>query len=141
VSAPPTRMTVEAGKVREFAAAIGSDHPAYVGAIPTSSPATFLITKRFWQPADADPFAGLDFDRRRMLHAEEGYEFFGPPPGPGTVLEATSTLEDELIKTNRHGDRMRFATVVTDFTDERGVLRARSRTTVVETPARPEGGG
>src|SRR5690606_15310403 len=111
----------------------GSAHPAYVSDSPTTSPATFLITKRFWSEPGEDLWASLSLDMRRVLHAEEGYEFFGAPPAPGTELEFTSYLEGVTHKPGRRGGEMRFATVATDFFDEVGELRARNRTTIVET--------
>jgi hypothetical protein len=132
-------MVVEAGKLREFAAATGSSHPAYVCAHADSSPPTFLITKRLWQ-ADDDPWADTGLDPARILHAGEEFAFTGPPPGPGTTLTFDSHIEKVFTKRGRRGGELTFAVLCTEYRDEAGALRATSRTTVVQpgqTPLEP----
>lgn len=129
-------LDVERGKIREFARAIRSTHPAYVEREVPVSPPTFLTVTRLWQPASADPWAAAEVDGRRLLHAEQQYEFFGPPPSAGARLHCTSRIEDMYTKQGRKGGELTFIVMVTDFVDEQGELVARATLTGVET-ARP----
>ena len=130
-------VPIERGKVREFARAAKSSQAAYDG-VAAVIPPTFLTTARnFWAPpADADTAGALGFDRTRVLHGEEEFEFFGPLPHAGQVLHAETRFGDRWEKEGKRGGTMKFALLVTEFRDGEGALVAVQRTTVVET-ARP----
>jgi hypothetical protein len=134
-------VAIERGKIREFARATMSRNADYEGAAAVSMP-TFLTTARlFWEPAGASPFRDLGLDLKRTLHAGEEFIFHGPPPQAGQVLTAESHLADQFEKVGRRGGLLRFATVVTEFTDASGRLVAEQRTTVVETSHPPKEDG
>lgn len=142
VTGPVFEVPIERGKVREFAKAVKTPLPEYVESPQPMVPVTFLVTAgRFWgytfdDPGDT-PLANVDLDRSLLLHAEEEYEFFGPPPRAGTTLKAQTRVADVAEKTGRSGGRMTFVVSETSFFDMQGTLVARSRTTVVKTEAAP----
>ncbi len=134
-------IPIERGKIREFARAAQSRNPAY-DAPDAVIPPTFLTTaQNFWaDPAAARPIAELGFNLARVLHGEEEYEFFGPPPRAGQTLQVTSRLGDRWEKEGGRGGVMRFAKLVTEYRDESGQLVAEQRTTVIETARPPKEG-
>jgi hypothetical protein len=128
----PFRMDIERGKVREFARATGSHAPAYLAEDPVIPP-TFLTTTFFWQPPDDNPWNQVDLDPKRGLHAEQAYEFFGPPPTAGTVLTCQSKVTDVYSKQNKRGETLTFGVMTTEFRDPAGRLVATATLTGVET--------
>ena len=50
---PRFELSVERGKIREFARATGSSSPEYLDAANPVVPPTFLATVVFWQPPEA----------------------------------------------------------------------------------------
>lgn len=134
----PFEMTVERGKVREFARATQSRNPAYLGDEQPVIPPTFLTTAQLWQPPGLGTLgrpAGLDL--RRLLHGEQEYVFFGEPPRAGDKLTAQSRTEAEYEKEGKRGGTMRFVVTVTDFTDPAGRLVAQARSTSIITGKAP----
>ena len=105
-------------------------------------PPTFLTTaQNFWaDPSAARPVAALGFNLARVLHGEEEYEFFGPPPRAGQTLAVTSRIGDQWEKEGKRGGVMRFAKIVTEYRDSSGELVAEQRTTLVETARPPKEG-
>jgi hypothetical protein len=130
-------VVVERGKIREFAAAMQSDLPAYQGPDAVVPP-TFLASAVQWAPEGAR--IGHGFDRRRLLHGEQEYRFFGPPPRAGQVLHALDRVEDRYEKPGKRGGSMKFVVIVTEFRDDEGTLVAEARATYIETakPAKEE---
>lgn len=126
-------LDVERGKIREFARATRSANPDYLEAETPVSPPTFLTVTSFWQPAAGNPWPAAELDPKRVLHAEQQYEFFGPPPAADTRLQCTSRIENMYTKQGRKGGELTFVVMVTDFTDEAGELVARATMTGVET--------
>ncbi|MGP3533993.1 FAS1-like dehydratase domain-containing protein [Microbacterium sp. RD1] len=132
----PVRMDLEEGKIREFARAVQAD----VGDLITSEgavriPATFLTTLLFHEDP-ATVVAAMGMDATRVLHAEQEYEFHGPPPVAGTTLFATSRVANSYEKQGSRGGLLRFAIRETEFHDSEGRLVATARMTSVE-PATP----
>lgn len=138
-ASPPSSLyevSIEHGKIREFAMATRSSNPSYYGPAAVITP-TFLTTAHnFWEPADQDRLLGLGLDIRRVLHAEETYIFHGPLPKAGQILTVISRLGEQHEKEGKRGGRMRFVVVVTEFRDNAGALVAEKHTTVVETAER-----
>lgn len=134
-------IPIERGKIREFARAAKSSHAEHDGADAVIPP-TFLTTaQNFWaDPEAARPIAQLGFQLARVLHGEEEYEFFGPPPRAGQVLHAETALGEQWEKEGKRGGTMRFAKVVTTFRDDAGTIVAEQRTTVIETAKPPSEG-
>lgn len=132
-------MTLERGKIREFARATGSLHPAYLDEPVPHIPPTFLRTATFWEPAGAvSPLTDLNLDLKRCLHGEHEYEFFGAPPRAGTELTVQSRIDSVTEKEGRRGGTMKFIVVAQDFTDADGKLVARGRLTLIETGKAPQ---
>jgi hypothetical protein len=131
-------MSLEKGKIREFARATGSSAPEYLQDPNPTIPVTFLRTAIFWSPPGAQSLMGdLKLDLRRILHGEQEFVFFGPPPRAGTDLTVTSRLGGVTEKEGGRGGRMRFVEIINDFVDESGRLVARSNQTLIETGKAP----
>ena len=142
VSGPWFDVPLERGKVREFARAIKTELPEYLDEVRPFIPPTFLVTAgRFWGYTFDDPrdtaLAQVEIDRSILLHAEEEYEFFGPPPRVGTLLRARTKVADVHEKEGRRGGKLIFVMSETEFQDETGRQVAVSRTTVVKTESAP----
>ena len=135
----PYDIPIERGKIREFARAAGSRNPAYDGPDAVIPP-TFLTTAANFWAGPGDQSFDLGFELARVLHGEEEYEFFGPPPRAGQTLSASSRLGDRWEKEGKRGGTMRFARLVTEYRDEHGTLVAEQRTTVIETARPPKEG-
>ena len=123
---PPFVVTVERGKIKEFARAIGDDNPLYlddrVGEASEwgdiIAPPTFMTT--FRDGADSGAFLReLGTDISRILHGEQEFELFRPIR-PGETFVCRSKVLDVYEKTGRSGP-MGFVlreTSVTDATNE-----------------------
>jgi hypothetical protein len=131
----PFEMELERGKIREFAQATFSASPSYLDDPAPVVPPTFLTTMEFWSTPGSDPWADVQMDQSRGLHAEQEYVFHGPPPRAGTRLTATSRIESITSKPGRRGGELTFVVMVTEFRDPSGALVAEARLTGVETAA------
>jgi hypothetical protein len=125
-------VTVERGKIAEFADAMCSDNPAYRGP-DAMIPPTFLTTAARWAPPGVRVSVG--FDRKRLLHGEQEYVFHGPPPRAGDDLIANERIVDRFSKPGKRGGTMQFATVVTEYRSSDGTLVAEAKATFIETAA------
>jgi N-terminal half of MaoC dehydratase len=126
---PTFEVFVERGKIREFAAAMQSDDPAYQGADAVVPP-TFLTTAAQWAPAGARVAHG--FDRGRLLHGEQEFVFHDALPLAGQVLHAREHVAERYEKDGKRGGTMRFAVIVTEFRNADGTLVAEARSTLIE---------
>jgi len=132
-SGQPWEVILERGKIAEFAEAMASGNPAYRGADAVIPP-TFLTTAGRWAPPGARVDVG--FDRKRLLHGEQEYIFYGSPSRAGDTLTARERIVDRFEKPGKRGGTMRFATVVTEFRAADGTLVAEARATFIETGRR-----
>jgi N-terminal half of MaoC dehydratase len=107
---PPYAVTVERGKIKEFARAIGAADPLYlddrVGAASVwgdvIAPPTFSITFRD-DAADTTAFLKeLGTDISRILHGEQEFEIFRPLQ-PGQTYLCRAKIVDIYEKTGRSG--------------------------------------
>jgi acyl dehydratase len=123
---PPFVVTVERGKIKEFARALGDDNPLYlddqVGQASewgdVVAPPTFMTT--FRDGADSGAFLReLGTDISRILHGEQEFEIFRPIR-PGETFVCRSKVLDVYEKTGRSGPMAFVAreTSVTDSTNE-----------------------
>jgi len=124
---PPYTVTVERGKIKEFARAIGDLNALYlddrVGAASAwgdvIAPPTFAVTFRD-ETADTAAFLrDLGTDISRILHGEQEFELFRPLQ-PGQTYVCRPKVVDIYEKTGRSGP-MAFVireTVITDRTNE-----------------------
>jgi hypothetical protein len=132
----PFPVTIEAGKVAEFADALGSTDPAHRG-IGAVAPATFLTVQNFyekWAGPGADPWQRLDLDPLRELHAAQEFVYHGEPPAVGSQLLATSRIESVTERRSGAGRGLVFAVMVTEYRDADRNLVAEARCTGVERP-------
>jgi acyl dehydratase len=144
-------LTVEAGKVEEFASALSDDNPAHrdeqaanqQGFDHVPAPLTFLQTE--WFPRYKPPkfSEGLLFDfgfeQSRLLHGEQEFEFERPIL-VGDTLTGTTELVDVYQREGDRGGQMTFAVEETRFRDDNGDLVATKRTTIIEREAQKEEG-
>lgn len=137
-AAPPFAMSLERGKIREFAVATGSKADGYLQDPRPVIPATFLRTSVFWTPPDVPSLLdGLNLDLRRILHGEQEYLFVGPPPRAGISLSVTTRVESVSEKEGRRGGKMTVIVIAQDFTDDAGRLVAQGRQTLIQTGKAP----
>jgi acyl dehydratase len=101
----PSQLTVDAGRLRFFAKAIGETHPIFTDAAVAQAaghatipvPPTFLFAIELEQP---DPFAWLadmGVDLRRVLHGEQRFTYHSVAHA-GDVLTARPRIADVYIK-------------------------------------------
>jgi hypothetical protein len=131
-------MTVEAGKIHEFARACMSSSPAYSPAPSPVMPPTFLTTSCLWLGEESLPVMKMGLDLTRTLHAEEEYEFMGPPPKAGTRLLGKSWIADRFSKLGRRGGTLTFVVTKTEYRDDSERLVAIVTTTAVQTTRPPK---
>jgi hypothetical protein len=129
----PWEVVVERGKIAEFAEAMLSDEPAYRGP-DAIIPPTFLTSAARWAPPGVRVNVG--FERKRLLHGEQEYTFYGDLPAAGDVLSAQERVVGRYEKPGKRGGTMRFATVVTEYRDTAGTLVAEAKATFIETAAK-----
>jgi hypothetical protein len=133
----PFDLTVERGKIREFARATKSENPEYLDDATPVSPPTFLVTSAFWSPPGAMRWGSLKLDMRRVLDGGREFVFHGPPPEAGTKLTAQTRVDDIYEKEGKRGGTMTFVETVQEFRDEGGNLVAEMRSTAIETGKPP----
>jgi N-terminal half of MaoC dehydratase len=133
-------LTVERGKIREFARATKSENPEYLDDATPVSPPTFLVTSAFWSPPGAMRWGSLKLDMRRVLDGGREFVFHGPPPEAGTKLTAQTRVDDIYEKEGKRGGTMTFVETVQEFRDEGGNVVAEMRSTAIETGKPPTEG-
>ena len=129
---PPFVVTVERGKIKEFARAIGDDNPLYlddrVGQASAwgdiIAPPTFMTT--FRDGADSAAFLReLGTDISRLLHGEQEFELHRPIRA-GETFVCRPKLTDIYEKSGKSG-AMAFVVRETYVTDKDGELVATLR--------------
>jgi acyl dehydratase len=129
---PPFVVTIERGRIKDFARAIGDLNPAYlddrVGAASewgdVIAPPTFMTTFR----AEGETGAllrELGTDISRVLHGEQEFELHRPVR-PGETFVCRSRIVDIYEKTGRSGP-MAFVVRETAVTDRAGEIAATIR--------------
>ena len=136
----PFDLTVERGKIREFARATKSENPEYLDDTAPVAEPTFLVTSAFWSPPGAMRWGSLKLDMRRVLDGGREFVFHGPPPKAGTKLTAQTRVDDIYEKEGKRGGTMTFVQTVQEFRDEAGDLVAEMRSTAIETGKPPTEG-
>ncbi|HTI56270.1 MAG TPA: MaoC family dehydratase N-terminal domain-containing protein [Verrucomicrobiae bacterium] len=107
---PPFVVTVERGKIKEFARAIGDLSPFYLDdAVGRASewgdivaPPTFAITFRDENADTGTVLKDLGVDISRILHGEQEFESY-KPIRPGETYLCRSRITDIYEKTGRSG--------------------------------------
>jgi acyl dehydratase len=135
---PPYAVTVERGKIKEFARALGDTNPLYIDdRVGVASewgdiiaPPTFSVTFRD-ETADTAAFLReLGTDISRILHGEQEFELFRPLQ-PGQTYLCRSKVVDIYEKAGRSGP-MAFVvreTTIADRTNE--IVAAMRHITIV----------
>lgn len=124
---PPYPVTVERGKIKEFARAIGDLNPFYVDDRvgrasawgDTIAPPTFAVTFRDETADTGALLRDLGTDISRLLHGEQEFEIHRQLV-PGETYLCRTKVVDIYEKTGKSGP-MAFVvreTAVTDATDE-----------------------
>jgi hypothetical protein len=132
---PPLTMTVDAGRLRFFAKAIGETNPAFTdpetakaaGHRDLPVPPTFLFGIELESP---DPFAwlsGIGVDLRRVLHGEQSFTYHSPAVA-GDVLTVTPRIGNVYSK---KGGALDFIEKSSTVTRENGDLVAELKTVIV----------
>ncbi|HKW93852.1 MAG TPA: MaoC family dehydratase N-terminal domain-containing protein [Methylomirabilota bacterium] len=106
----PFTVTVERGKIKEFARAIGDPSPFYLDdAVGRASewgdivaPPTFVTTFRDEKADTGSMLADLGVDIGRILHGEQEFEHY-KPIRPGETYLCRSRVTDIYEKTGRSG--------------------------------------
>ena len=135
---PPYPFTVERGKIKEFARAIGDLNPFYlddrVGAASEwgdlIAPPTFAVTFRDETADTGAMLRDLGTDVSRILHGEQEFELFRPLQ-PGQTYLCRARIVDIYEKSGRSGP-MAFVvreTTITDRTND--VVAAMRHITIV----------
>ena len=123
---PSLRMTVDAGRLRFFAKAIGETAEVYTGDDPVVPP-TFLYSIEFEQ---RDPFAWLTqigVDLRHLLHAEQSFTYHSMARA-GDTLIGKSRIADVY---SRKGGALQFIVKETAVTRVDGTPMADVRIVAV----------
>lgn len=107
----PFSLTVEEGKVREFAAAT---HQPDDGVRPRRSPVTFLASSALWMAPENNAWHGIERDLRRVLHGEQEFLLPHGPLPVGTTLVARQRIDATYEKQGSRGT-MTFTEIVTEF--------------------------
>lgn len=131
IETKPFTFTVERGKIREFAKAIGDDNPIYHdvdfakenGCRDLPAPPTFATVIDMWGGASfEDLIALLEVDPLKVLHGEQSYEYMEPICA-GDAITAVMKVVDQKEKGG-----LTLFTLETLYRNEHNdnVLRARS---------------
>lgn len=134
---PSYRVEVEAGRLRQFAKAIGETRPEYVdkqaavahGWPSLPVPPTLLFGLEMEQP---DPWAflkSIGVDVANVLHGEQGFTYI-QQAFAGDVLNFSASITDIAVK--RQG-AMELVTRITEVTRVDGAPIAQLRTVLVVT--------
>lgn len=144
-------LTIEAGKVEEFARAVGDENPAFrdddaarrQGFDTVPAPLTFTRVSYF--PRHRVDGVGFDwgfdlgFDDERVVHGEQAYEFERPVT-VGETLYGVTTLTDVYQREGSSGGTMTFAVLETEYFDEADERVLVERLTRIETGRSDSGG-
>ena len=127
---PPYAVTVERGRIKDFARAIGDLNPLYldddVGRASewgdVIAPPTFPISFR---DESGDLLRDIGTDVSRLLHGEQEFEIF-EPLRPGETYLCRSKIVDQYEKTGKTGP-MGFVVRETAVVDKHNEVVAKMR--------------
>jgi acyl dehydratase len=130
---PPYPVTVERGRIKDFARAIGDLNPFYVddrvgAASPWGdviAPPTFAVTFRDETADTGALLKDLGTDISRLLHGEQEFELHRPMK-PGETLLCCARIVDIYEKTGKSGP-MAFVVRETTVTDRANEIVATLR--------------
>jgi hypothetical protein len=126
---PPFSLTVERGKVREFAKAIEDPNPAYLSDGPELPP-TFPTVFAFWGEADLTKnLSSIGVEIWQVLHAEQEFEYLASIK-VGDTVTGQPAITDIYTKEGRSG-AMDFIEVETIYTNQDGVQVLKDRALLI----------
>ena len=128
---PPTApYAISAGKIAEFARALGDESPRYRGERPTAPP-TFaaMIASPAWQLMFEDP--ELELALRRIVHGDQRFDYDRPLMA-GDEVSATLTIDKVRV---RAGSEIISASVA--ITDRSGETVCTAAATFVHSRGNP----
>ena len=115
--------TVEKGKIKELASAIGDKKDSYMNGEIT--PPTFPTVIEFWGgESSLSELLGLNVSK--VLHGEQGYEYLGEI-NPGDEITVYSTVENVYTKAS-----MNFVILKKEFINQKKETVLISRSTIIE---------
>jgi acyl dehydratase len=132
---PTVTMTVDAGRLRFFAKAIGETNPVFTdleaakaaGHRDLPVPPTFLFGIELESPDSFAWLADIGVDLRRVLHGEQTFAYHSPAVA-GDVLTATPRIGDVYSK---KGGALEFIEKASTVTRQDGELVAELTTVIV----------
>lgn len=132
---PATTLTVDAGRLRFYAKAIGETDPVFTdldaaraaGHANLPIPPAFLFGIELEQPDPFEWLADLGVDLRRVLHGEQSFTYHAMAVA-GDVLTATPQIGDVYSK---KGGALEFIEKTSAITRADGVLVAELKTVLV----------
>lgn len=121
----PYTYTVELGKVKEFAQAIGDLNPAYFSG--EALPPTFPTVVEMWGGVDFFKLMEeLGLNLPKVLHGEQEYEYFSK-----VRIGDTLTVNTEVTKMSQKAG-LKFITIESTFRNEREELVWKGKSTLIE---------
>jgi len=132
---PPVTMTVDAGRLRFFAKAIGETNPVFTdleaakaaGHRDLPVPPTFLFAIELESPDSFGWLADIGVDLRRVLHGEQSFTYHSPAVA-GDVLTATPRIGNVYSK---KGGTLEFIEKASTVTRENGDVVAELTSVIV----------
>ncbi|WP_319445507.1 MULTISPECIES: MaoC family dehydratase N-terminal domain-containing protein [unclassified Mycobacterium] len=132
---PPLTMTVDAGRLRFFAKAIGETNPVFTdletakaaGHRDLPVPPTFLFGIELESPDAFAWLADIGVDLRRVLHGEQSFTYHSPAVA-GDVLTVAPRIGNVYSK---KGGALDFIEKASAVTRENGDLVAELKTVIV----------
>lgn len=139
---PAYDVWIERGKIREFSYAMEAPLPEFLEGPTPVIPPMFLVSAPYtWGYTLERPrgtvFSQINHDLTVSLHAEESFLFHGTPLRVGEKLSAQPSLERVWQKKGGSGGNLTFLTILNEYKDSTGSLRAEQRSTSVTTEAAP----
>ena len=119
----PYTYTVEKGKIKEFASAIGDEKEEYMNG--ETIPPTFPTVIEFWGGKSSSSET-LGLNMSKVLHGEQAFEYLGDI-NPGDEITVNSTVEDVYTKAS-----MNFVVLKKEFVNQNNETVLISRSTIIE---------
>lgn len=137
MSFEPFHFTIERGKIKEFAIAIGDENPLYMsieaakeaGFRDVPIPPTFPTVIEMWAGADFDELIQvLELDPMKVLHGEQEYEYMQDVCA-GDVITGQTKVVNAATKRG-----MTLFTLETTFVNQADEVVIIARSLVIERP-------
>jgi acyl dehydratase len=132
---PTSELTLERGRLRAFARAIGETDPVYTdlqaaraaGYADLPAAPTFLFATELDSGTSTELIAQLGIPLSKLLHGEQGFSYHRPACA-GDTITVRSTLTDVY---DRKGGALEFVVKTSQAHNQRGELVAELRAVLV----------